>query len=124
MHSATVGGTPPSVASGELLVVENLTVRTLLVGHIGGLGASRNDLGAAKCGVLDLRTPIAFDLEGVRLGRPRRMLESARRRIQQEHEQGKSLSAIAAGLNESGVPTAHGGALWYASTVRTALRRA
>ena len=62
--------------------------------------------------------------QGVRLGRPRTMLASARRRIQHEHEQGKSLSAIAAGLNESGVPTAHGGARWHASTVRTALGRA
>ena len=62
--------------------------------------------------------------QGVRLGRPRTMLASVRRRIQHEHEQGKSLSAIAAGLNESGVPTAHGGARWHASTVRTALGRA
>jgi DNA invertase Pin-like site-specific DNA recombinase len=62
--------------------------------------------------------------QGVRLGRPRTMPASVRRRIEREHKQGTSLSAIAAGLNESGVPTAHGGAQWHASTVRKALTAA
>jgi DNA invertase Pin-like site-specific DNA recombinase len=59
--------------------------------------------------------------QGVRLGRPPTMPASVRRRIRREQAQGKSLSAIAAGLNESGVPTAHGGARWHASNVRKAL---
>jgi DNA invertase Pin-like site-specific DNA recombinase len=59
--------------------------------------------------------------QGVRLGRPRTMPANVRRRIQRERVEGKSLSAIAAGLNEAGVPTAHGGARWHASTVRKVL---
>jgi DNA invertase Pin-like site-specific DNA recombinase len=59
--------------------------------------------------------------QGVRLGRPRTMPASVRRRIQRERGKGKSLNAIAAGLNEAGVATAHGGARWHASTVRKAL---
>jgi DNA invertase Pin-like site-specific DNA recombinase len=62
--------------------------------------------------------------QGIRLGRPRTMPESVRRRIQRERASGKSLSGIAAALNESGVPTAHGGARWHASTVRKALSTA
>jgi DNA invertase Pin-like site-specific DNA recombinase len=59
--------------------------------------------------------------QGVQLGRPRTMPASVRRRIQRERKHGKSLSAIAAGLNASRVPTAHGGARWHASTVRKVL---
>jgi DNA invertase Pin-like site-specific DNA recombinase len=62
--------------------------------------------------------------QGVRLGRPRTMPASVRRRIEREREKGRSLSEIARRLNESGVPTAHGGAAWHASTVKAALRAA
>ncbi len=60
--------------------------------------------------------------QGVRLGRPRTMPASVRRRIQRERAKGKSLTAIAAGLNDARIPTAHGGVAWYASTVKAALR--
>ena len=49
------------------------------------------------------------------------MPENVRSRIERERAKGKSLSAIAAGLNAWGVPTAHGGARWHASTVRKVL---
>ena len=62
--------------------------------------------------------------QGVRLGRPRTMPESVRERIRQEREQGRSLTAIAAGLNVDGIGTAQGGCRWYPSTVRAALRAA
>jgi hypothetical protein len=42
-------------------------------------------------------------------------------RIVAERDSGWSLRAIADGLNVKGVPTAHGGARWHASTVRAVL---
>ena len=59
--------------------------------------------------------------QGVRLGRPRIVTEQLRRRIQRERARGHSLQAIADRLNAGGVPTAHGGVLWYPSTVRWVL---
>jgi hypothetical protein len=41
-----------------------------------------------------------------------------RSRIAAGHSAGISLSAIARQLNAEAVPTAHGGARWYPSTVR------
>lgn len=62
--------------------------------------------------------------QGVRLGRPVGMASDVRARIVAERAQGKTLAAIAAGLNSEGVPTARGGAKWYASTVKAALASA
>ena len=45
------------------------------------------------------------------------------RRIAREREAGKSYAKIAEGLNAGGVPTAQGGAQWYASTVRAVAAR-
>jgi DNA invertase Pin-like site-specific DNA recombinase len=59
--------------------------------------------------------------EGVRLGRPRSTPEQVRKRIQRERARNRSLAAIATGLNADNVPTAHGGARWYSSTVRAVL---
>lgn len=59
--------------------------------------------------------------QGVRLGRPRVMSEDVSQRIVSERQSGKTLTAIADGLNTDGVPTARGGAKWYASTVRAVL---
>jgi hypothetical protein len=52
------------------------------------------------------------------------MPANVRCRIQREHKSGRSLSEIARRLNDAGIPTAHGGAAWYASTVKAALRTA
>ena len=59
--------------------------------------------------------------QGVRLGRPRVMAESLRARIVAEREEGRTLAAIAEGLNADAVPTARGGARWYPSTVKAVL---
>ncbi len=59
--------------------------------------------------------------QGVRLGRPRTLPEDVRARIVAEREAGRSLRAIALGLDADGVPTAQGGARWYSSTVRAVL---
>jgi DNA invertase Pin-like site-specific DNA recombinase len=58
---------------------------------------------------------------GVRLGRPRLLPDDVRERIVAERDAGKTLRVIAEGLNGDGVPTAHGGKAWYASSVRAAL---
>ena len=43
-------------------------------------------------------------------------------RIAVEYDAGKSLGQIARDLNADGVPTAHGGAQWWPSTVRVVLK--
>jgi hypothetical protein len=48
--------------------------------------------------------------------------DKVRRRIARERGKGLSLGAIAAKLNDQGVPTATKGGQWYASTVSHVLR--
>ncbi len=55
---------------------------------------------------------------GVVLGRPRTLEQALRERIIAERTAGRSLREIAEALTAEGVPTAQGGARWYASTVR------
>jgi DNA invertase Pin-like site-specific DNA recombinase len=62
--------------------------------------------------------------QGVRLGRPPTMSPYVIERIRRERKAGKSLAAIANGLNTDRVPTAQGGRRWYPSTVRYTLSRA
>jgi DNA invertase Pin-like site-specific DNA recombinase len=61
--------------------------------------------------------------QGVRLGRPPAVPANVQRRIGRERKAGKSYAKIADSLNGNAVPTAHGGARWYASTVREVVRR-
>ena len=61
--------------------------------------------------------------KGKRLGRP--PLEAkpdVMTRIRREKASGASLHAIARGLNEDGIPTARGGAQWYAGTIASLLK--
>lgn len=58
---------------------------------------------------------------GVVLGRPRLVAPSTAERIGQWRRSGCSHQAIAQALNDQGVPTAHGGRQWWASTVRGVL---
>jgi DNA invertase Pin-like site-specific DNA recombinase len=60
---------------------------------------------------------------GVRLGRPPTLPQAVVRRIERQRARGDSLRKIADALNHSGVPTAQGGARWYAATVRHVLLR-
>jgi DNA invertase Pin-like site-specific DNA recombinase len=59
--------------------------------------------------------------QGVRLGRPSSLPREVVARIVRERRGGASLSAIADGLNDEGVPTAHGGSRWWPATVRKVL---
>jgi DNA invertase Pin-like site-specific DNA recombinase len=60
---------------------------------------------------------------GVRLGRPPTMPQAVVRGIQRQRARGDSLRKIADDLNGDDVPTAQGGARWYAATVRHVLLR-
>ena len=62
--------------------------------------------------------------QGVRLGRPPTLPKSVTARIVRERNSGSSLRKIAEGLNRDGVPTAHGGKQWHASTVANVFQRA
>jgi len=61
--------------------------------------------------------------QGVRLGRPPQMSQYALERIRRERAAGRSLAAIANGLNADRIPTAQGGRRWYPATVRYTLKR-
>jgi Recombinase len=56
-------------------------------------------------------------------GRPRLVPPEIIERIRSERAAGKSLHQIAADLNTDQIPTAHGGAKWWPSTIRSALVR-
>ena len=60
--------------------------------------------------------------QGVRLGRPRMLSPEITERVWRMYRRGSSLRKIAARLNSEGVPTAHGGACWHASTVSAVLQ--
>lgn len=59
--------------------------------------------------------------KGVRLGRPHVLPTEVREEVQTMRQEGQSLRSIAEDLNTRGVPTAHGGRQWHASTVRSVL---
>ena len=59
--------------------------------------------------------------KGVRLGRPHTLPSEVRHDVRTARESGLSLRARAEDLNARGVPTAHGGSRWHASTVRAVL---
>ena len=59
--------------------------------------------------------------QGVRLGRPPSLSADVVKRIKRERRAGRTLRAIADGLNDDRVPTGHGGAKWHASTVKAVL---
>ncbi len=82
----------------------------------------------ARCerGSISERTRAALALkraQGVRLGRPPQMSEYTIERIRHERAAGKSLAAIADGLNADRIPTAQGGRRWYPATIRYTLKR-
>lgn len=59
--------------------------------------------------------------KGVTLGRPRTMSPDVVARIRSERADGRTLAAIADGLNTDAIPTSQGGRAWHPSTVRKVL---
>ena len=57
--------------------------------------------------------------EGVQLGRPPAVPDAVARAISDLRRAGGTWASIAAHLDESGTPTAHGGRRWYPATVRS-----
>lgn len=66
----------------------------------------------------------ALKMRGARLGRPVVVPARVRQMVGRWRAAGATWQACAAALNANGVPTAHGGARWYASTVRGVLESA
>ena len=56
-------------------------------------------------------------------GRPPTLPRQVVERVRLEYARGRGLSEIARALTDDGVPTAHGGRRWWASTVRAVLVR-
>jgi DNA invertase Pin-like site-specific DNA recombinase len=76
--------------------------------------------------IIGVRTKEALAVkkaQGVRIGRPPTLPAQVVSRIRRERAKGKSLAAIAEGLNADRVPTAQGGRRWYPATVRYTLGR-
>lgn len=65
----------------------------------------------------------AAKAKGIRLGRPDALSEETRSWILSMRSEGMSFREISETLNESDVPTAHGGKKWHASTVRSVVLR-
>jgi len=61
--------------------------------------------------------------EGVRLGRPPVLTGELVAKTRRQRARGSSFAAIAVRLNADGVPRAHDGRAWHASTVRSLLMR-
>jgi DNA invertase Pin-like site-specific DNA recombinase len=61
---------------------------------------------------------------GQRLGRPRQLPDDVVDRIVSKRREGRTIRAIAAGLNDDHVPTAQGGVRWWPSTVAAVLKSA
>jgi Recombinase len=73
--------------------------------------------------VKERRQPAPGPAQTAPPGRPTAVPDELVRRIKAEHTGGKSLRQIARDLNASQTPTAHGGARWWPSTVRSILVR-
>jgi Recombinase len=73
--------------------------------------------------VAERRRPARPRARAKPVGRRRTLPDDVVRRIAAEHDAGRSLGRIARGLDADRVPTAHGGARWWPSTVRAVLNR-
>lgn len=65
----------------------------------------------------------AMKAAGQTFGRPDRAAQDVVERVVAERAAGRTLQAIAEGLDADGVPRAQGGAKWYPATVAVLLRR-
>jgi hypothetical protein len=73
------------------------------------------------------RTEVAMAVaarKGIHCGRPRTLPDRVVKTIRRQRAQGHTLQAIASSLNAKRIPTAHGGAQWWTSTVRAVLQTA
>jgi hypothetical protein len=73
--------------------------------------------------VTERRRPARPRANAKPVGRRRTLPDDVASRIAAEHDDDRSLSQIARGLNADRAPTPHGGARWWPSTVRAVLNR-
>lgn len=73
--------------------------------------------------IAERRRPARVPAPPAKRGRPQGVSPDLVDHIRVEREAGRTLREIATGLNDRRVPTAHGGAQWWPSTVRAVLRR-
>jgi hypothetical protein len=73
--------------------------------------------------IAEQRRPARARPERASRGRPRVLAPDLVDHIRTERAAGRTLREIATDLNDRQVPTAHGGARWWPSTVRAILRR-
>ena len=73
--------------------------------------------------IAERRRPARAAPERVSRGRPRVLAPDLVEHIRTARSAGRTLREIATGLNDRHVPTAHGGARWWPSTVRAVLAR-
>lgn len=73
--------------------------------------------------IAEQRRPAQAPAQRAKQGRPRVLAPEVVDRIRAEREAGRTLREIATELNHRQVPTAHGGAQWWPSTVRSVLGR-
>lgn len=73
--------------------------------------------------VAERRRPARAKRTEAPVGRPPAVAADVVKRIQNGHRAGQSLAAIARDLEADRIPTAHGGARWWPSTVRSILLR-
>jgi hypothetical protein len=73
--------------------------------------------------IAEQRRPARARSERPKRGRPRVLAPELIDYIRAERKAGRTLREIASDLNARRVPTAHGGAQWWPSTVRAVLRR-
>lgn len=73
--------------------------------------------------LLEWRRPARPRRKPERTGRPPAVAPEVIQRIRDARDAGLSLRQVADRLNADGTPTAHGGAQWWASTVRSVLGR-
>jgi Recombinase len=73
--------------------------------------------------IADQRRPARARPERAKRGRPQVLPEEVVDHVRAERDAGRTLREIASDLNDRRIPTAHGGAQWWPSTVRAVLRR-
>ncbi len=86
----------------------------MMAGILAGFAQCERDVSSqrTKDGLAEKRA------QGVRLGRPRSIDDDLLEAIMSKYLDEDSYSAVARWLNSSGVPTAHGGKMWYPASIQ------
>jgi Recombinase len=89
-----------------------------LPGYVSAVSADRCRASSKRVDDLRVRNGVVFTA-GCADDGPAAVDPAVAQRIAAERDERRTLAEIARGLNDEGVPTAHGGRCWYPVTVRT-----